>query len=220
MLRDYTLLVRLFMVTVVPIVSIILLIISRKERKLQILTLTAVATIFFFMFFFGIYVRVPNINEDNAEKIWDTLSALDFGEPRPDFESSEIKNYATYEEDRDKYKIIVEKWTSNEVLDLDLWYRRGSYPPNGLRLIYELLPTDGEGTKYAWKISPLYAGRVSHDIYAFTGWYKGSFIIKKDVQYIRCTYGIKTSTGNLSAFMCIPPIGFDLEEFIMQFAEA
>ena len=89
MLRDYTLFLRLFMVTVVPVVSIILLIISRKERKLQILTLTAGVTIFFFMFFFGIYVRVPNIKEDNAEKIWDTLSALEFGEPGRVFEKSE-----------------------------------------------------------------------------------------------------------------------------------
>ena len=220
MLRDYTLLIRLFMVTVVPIVCIILLIISRKERKLQILTLTAGVTIFFFMFFFGIYVRVPNIKEDNAEKIWDTLSALEFGEQRPDYElsGSEIKNFVTYKEEGDKYTVSVEMWNTDDEFALNYWFSMGKNLPNGMRLIYDFLITGGEENEYAWKISPLSADRVQEGIYAFTGYYNGRFIIKKGNQYIRCDYSLKTSQGNLSAFMCVPPIGFDLEELIMQFA--
>ena len=213
----YNILLRIIIITAVAIISIVLMLVFMKKRKAQIIVLLSTVAVFFFMFFFGVYVRVPNINEANAEKIWDTLSALEFGEPRPDFESSEIKNYATYEEDRDKYKISVEKWISDEELDLNRWYSWGGYPPNGMRLIYKLLRTGGEGTKYAWKISPLSADRVAHELYAFTGWYSGSFIIKKDNQYKRCDYLIKTRSGIFTAFTCIPPIGFELEEFIMQF---
>ncbi|HHU84677.1 MAG TPA: hypothetical protein GXZ23_05860 [Clostridiales bacterium] len=218
MLRFYAVIFRWIIVYAVPIISFILLLVFRKKRKVQIIVLLSAVTIFFFMFFFGVYVRVPNINEAAAEKIWDTLSALEFGEPRPDIESSEIKSYSEYEEERDSCIISVEKWISDEEMDLDYCYSIGPFPPNGMDLIYDLLMTGGKENEYAWKISPLSASRAQEELYAFGGWYKGSFVIKKGNQYIRTEYYVKTSFGNLSGFMCIPPIGFDLEEFIMQFA--
>ena len=201
MFRENILFVRWIMITAVPILCLLLLLIFRKKRKAQIVTLITTATIFFFMFFFGIYVRVPNINKVTAEKIWDTLSALDFGEPQPDSESDEIKSYSKYKEERDNYSISVEKWISDEELDLNLWYSVGTYPSNGMRLIYKLLMTGRKGKEYAWKISPLSAARVDHEFYAFTGWYNGSFIIKKLIYPLSISY--PTSQGNLSAFMCI-----------------
>lgn len=212
----YAVLVRCIAIIIIPIISFILLLVFMKKRKAQIIVLLSTVAVFFFMFFFAVYVRVPNINETTVEKLWNVMENLDY-EP-PETEEAASVNRMSYTEENEDYSIFAEKWETEKKLDLSYACEGTNYLPNGMYLFYKILKTGGEGNDYVWIISPLSAERAEEGFSTFMGWYEGNFIINKGNQYIRCRYYVKTSFGNLSGFMCIPPIGFDLEEFIMQFA--
>ena len=64
------------------LLSVYMLLVFRKKRKVQIIVLLSAVTIFFSCF--SVFMSGAEYKRGCSRKIWDTLSALEFGEPRPD----------------------------------------------------------------------------------------------------------------------------------------